>query len=211
VLRQPQIRSASIEKEDHRIAEHLNMCNSNGGWRLAACLFVLAAGLWLVPGLRAQTEAPVVEARMLLATDAVHPGATAKAAVVVHIPPGYHINDHKPSLDYLIPTELTLDPSKQFQVTKIDYPKGDSVKLAFSDTPLSVYQGRITLDAVFRVARETPPGSYTVKGKFAYQACNDHACFPPTAIPVTLGVKVVGRDVPLKQVNADVLNSRASN
>src|SRR5271157_6299097 len=47
----------------------------------------------------------VVKARMVLATSAAHPGAPAKAAVVAEIIPGYHINDHKPTLDYLIPTE----------------------------------------------------------------------------------------------------------
>jgi len=147
---------------------------------------------------------------MVLATDAVHPGSPAKAAVVVQIPSGYHINDHKPSLEYLIPTELKLEPSKQIEVTRIDYPKGDLVKLAFSDTALSVYQGKITLGAMLKVATATAPGSYTEKGKFAYQACNDHACFPPTSVPVTLSVRVVGRQVPVKQVNADVFLTSAS-
>jgi len=58
-------------------------------------------------------QAPqVVKARMVLATSAAHPGAPAKAAVVAEIAPGYHINDHKPTLDYLIPTEVTFEASK---------------------------------------------------------------------------------------------------
>lgn len=148
---------------------------------------------------------------MVLATDAVHSGSLAKAAVVAQIPSGYHINAHKPSLDYLIPTELELEANKQVEVAKIDYPKGELVKLAFSDAPLLVYQGKIALGATLKVAPATAPGSYTLKGKFAYQACNDHACFPPASVPVALRVKVVGRDVPVKQVNADVFNSSASN
>jgi thioredoxin:protein disulfide reductase len=171
--------------------------------------FALAARS--TPPLAAQVDAPVVEARMVLATDAVHPGSPAQAAVVAQIASGYHINDHKPSLDYLIPTELKLEPDKLVEVTKIDYPKGELVKLAFSDSPLSVYQGRIVVGTALKVAPSTTPGSYTVKGKFAYQACNDHACLPPTSVPVTLNVKVVGREVPVKAVNTDVFNARVSN
>lgn len=165
----------------------------------------------LAPQLAAQNSAPVVTTRMVLATDAVHAGAAAKAAVVVEIPPGYHINDHKPSLDYLIPTELKLEPGKHVEVIQIDYPKGQLLKLAFSDTPLSVYQGNIVVGATLKVAPATAPGSYSLTGKIAYQACNDHACFPPTTVPVALGVKVVGRGVALKRVNTDVFSAIAAN
>jgi hypothetical protein len=44
---------------------------------------------------------------------------------------------------------------------------------------------------------------YTLRGKFAYQACNDHACLPPTSVSLTLAVKVVPRAVALKSLNAD--------
>jgi hypothetical protein len=185
--------------------------SSKGGSRLSYGLLTFAVAAWLAPLLLAQAGAPVVDARMVLATDAVHPGSAAKAAVVAQIAPGYHINDHKPSLDYLIPTELKLEPGKQVEVTKIDYPKGELLKLAFSDTPLSVYQGKIAVVATLKVAPATAPGSYSVKGKFAYQACNDHACLPPTSVPVMLSVKVVGRDVPVKRVNADVFDTSVSN
>jgi hypothetical protein len=173
-------------------------------------LLVLAVARW-PGGLLAQTDLPVVEVRMVLATDAIHPGSPAKAAVVAEIASGYHINDHKPSLDYLIPTELKLEPDKLIEVTNIDYPKGELLKLAFSDTPLSVYQGKIVVGTTLKAAPGTAPGSYTVKGKFAYQACNDHACFPPTSVPVTLSVRVVGQEVRVKAVNTDVFNSRVSN
>ncbi len=84
------------------------------------------------------------------------------------------------------------------------YPKGTLKKLAFSDSPLSVYEGTVLVGALLDVAKAVPPGSYTLKGKFAYQACNDHACLPPTSVPLTVTVKVVPRNVPLKQVEFDV-------
>ena len=145
-----------------------------------------------------------------MATDSVHPGSSVKAAVVVQIAPGYHINDHEPTLDYLIPTELKLEPNEQVEVSKVVYPKGTRQQLAFSDTPLSVYEGELVVAAVLKIPSAVPAGSYTLKGKLAYQACNDHACLPPASVPLSLSVKVVGRTVPVKRVNADVFSKTAS-
>lgn len=164
---------------------------------------MLACGVTAIAA--AQNRPPVVQARMVLATDAVHPGSSAKAAVVAEIAPGFHINDHQPTLDYLIPTELKLDPSPRLAVAKLVYPKGELKTFAFSDTRLSVYQGTVEVGALVKVARAAPLGSYTLKGKFHYQACNDHACLPPTSVPVELTLKVVPRDVPLKPANAELL------
>jgi hypothetical protein len=162
-------------------------------------LALMAAGLGL-----AQNNNSVLEARAVTATDAAHSNSTLKMAVVAQVAAGYHINDHKPSLDYLIPTELKLEPSAQITLMDVVYPKGTLKKLAFSDVSLSVYEGTVVVGAQLQVAKAVPPGSYTLKGKFAYQACNDHACLPPTSVPLAVTVKIVPRTVPLKQVDADV-------
>ena len=148
---------------------------------------------------------------MMLATDAAHPGSTVEAAVEAQIASGYHINDHHPSLDYLIPTELQLEPSKQVSVEKVVYPKGEPQKFAFADRPLSVYEGSLVVRARLKLATGLAPGTYTLKGKLAYQACNDHACLPPASAPLTLTLKVVDRGVPLKRVNADVFRKISFN
>jgi hypothetical protein len=56
------------------------------------------------------------------------------------------------------------------------------------------------------VGRKVVPGVYALQGKFAYQACNDHACLPPASVPLALAVKVVPRAVALKSLNADDFN-----
>jgi DsbC/DsbD-like thiol-disulfide interchange protein len=164
--------------------------------------FALAA--WTGSLARAQGPTPVVQANLVMATDAAHANSSVKVAVVANVSPGYHINDHKPTLDYLIPTELKLDPLKQVSVKDVIYPKGELKKFAFSDGPLSVYEGTVVIGSLLQVARAVPPGAYTLKGKFAYQACNDHACLPPASLPLTLTLKVVARNVRLRHVNSDV-------
>lgn len=146
----------------------------------------------------------MVKARLLLSTDAVHPGGTAHVVVWVRIAAGYHINDHHPSLDYLIPTELTLNPGKAFAVQNITYPKGSPEKFAFSNTRLAVYEGEIDIGAVLKVDRNVAPREYPLQGRLKYQACNDHACFPPAAVPLALKVKVARSTVPLHRINSSV-------
>jgi Thiol:disulfide interchange protein DsbD, N-terminal len=148
----------------------------------------------------------VVKARMVLAASAAHPGAPAKAAVVAEIAPGYHINDHKPTLDYLIPTEVVFEPSKEIGAEKVDYPKGQLVKFTFADESLSVYEGTIAVGVALKVVPVAAPGDYALKGKLRYQACNDHACLPPASVPLELTVKVVSASVRLKPENVDVFS-----
>jgi len=161
--------------------------------RVIAIFMLVATGIaW------AQGNNPVVEAHAVMSTDAAHANSTVKLAVLAQVQNGYHINDHKPSLDYLIPTALKVDPSDQFTVKDVVYPKGTPVKFAFSDLPLSVYQGDLTLGVVLQSAKAVPVGSYPLKAKLSYQACNDHACLPPASVPLTVTIKVVPRSVPLK-------------
>jgi len=154
-----------------------------------------------------ETAPQIVAARAVLDADAAHPGSTVQVAVVAEIAPGYHINDHKPTLEYLIPSELKLEASPEVAVQDVIYPHGKLMKFAFEDKSLSVYEGTLVVKAVLKVARNTPPGTYTLKGKLAYQACNDRACLPPTSAPVEFAVKVVGAGVPVKHLNEDIFKS----
>jgi thioredoxin:protein disulfide reductase len=152
-------------------------------------------------------SAPVVSGRMVLDTDAVHPGSVAKAAVVAEVASGYHINDHVPSLDYLIPTELKLEPTPPVEPARATYPKGTLRKFPFLDQPISVYEGKLIIGQSLKVAADAHPGNYQLKGELEYQACNDHACLPPTKLPVSLEFKVVPRSESLKHINSDVFTA----
>ena len=152
----------------------------------------------------AQTPGPVVQAHAVTATDAVHADSPVKLAVLAEVAAGFHVNDHKPSLDYLIPTKFVVEPSDKFTVKNVIYPHGTPVKFAFSDVPLSVYQGKLTVGVLLQAASTVAPGTYTLNGKFSYQACNDHACLAPTSVPVAITLKVVPKNVPLKAIETDV-------
>ena len=149
----------------------------------------------------------VVSTRTFLATDAVHAGQTARLAVLAQIEPGYHINDHKPSLDYLIPTKIDFDASPAFKVESVVYPQGKPMKFDFMDTPISVYEGDVPVGSVLKIDSSTRPGSYALRGKFTYQACNNYACLPPTSASVEAIVRVVPSSVLLKPANSEIFKT----
>lgn len=190
----------------------LNFRTTRARFGLAATAAI--ASVFVVLGaagvMRAQSPPAVVTARWVLSTNAVHSASTARAAVVASVAPGYHINDHHPTLDYLIPTALTLDPGKVFSAGSISYPAGTMKKFIFAENGLSVYQGEIVIDAAIQVAKNVAPGDYALRGKLQYQACNDHACLPPSNAPVSLTVRVVGPQVPLRRVHSSVFSRNAA-
>src|SRR5215472_4189789 len=47
-----------------------------------------------------------------------------RLAVLLKIRNGFHINAREPSEDYLIPTELRVEPPAGFQAGAVAYPKG---------------------------------------------------------------------------------------
>ena len=169
----------------------------------------MLVSIWILmtmvtPLVWAQDKNPVVEAHAVMATSAAHANSPLKIAVLAQVAAGYHINDHKPTLDYLIPTELKIDPNDHFAVKSEVYPKGTPAKFAFSDVPLSVYEGPVVVGALLETGKSLPPGTYPLKAMLTYQACNDHACLPPASVPLTLGIKIVPSNIPLKAVDADV-------
>lgn len=94
--------------------------------------------------------------------------------------PGWHVNSHKPSEDYLIATEVKLDPLEGVRFGEPRYPEGKSQKFAFSDTPLSVYAETFSIEIPVEWPASGPaPG---ISGSVDYQACNDHQCLAPTSV-----------------------------
>jgi Disulphide bond corrector protein DsbC len=141
---------------------------------------------------QAPTLAPaqVVKTETYVSLSPVPRGKDFEVAVVVDINPAYHMNSHKPSEAYLIPTTLT--PKLPDGITLVDstYPPGHTKKFTFSDNPLNVYAGKITLKLKLSAGEKAPLGDTTIPITLRYQACNESACLPPVKIPVEAQVKI---------------------
>ncbi len=132
-----------------------------------------------------------------LGQDKIRSGDTVKVLFKVTVEKDWHINSNTPSEDYLIKTELKLADSVNFGLAGITYPKGKQVKLGFSDTPLSLYEGEFFISAKVYMKNELKPGEHFTKAVLSYQSCNNANCeFQAEAVaPLQLTVAAKGETV----------------
>ena len=116
-------------------------------------------------------------------------GAAAEAKIKADLDAGFHVNTNMPGDDYLIPLRLTWS-KEPLEAEQIAYPKGQSEKFAFSQTPISVYTGHVEIGTRFKAPQTAAPGLAFMTGKLRYQACNNKECLPPKTIDVKLTVEI---------------------
>lgn len=135
--------------------------------------------------------------------DKVNAGGQFKIAVKINIKDSWHINSDKPKEDYLIPSQVNVQIPEGFRLEKTNYPPAEEIKLGFSDTPLSAWQGEILIGSLFSVDKNISEGSYKLIINFDYQACNDMTCLPPSSVTDTLIVQVVSSQSVSNEINQD--------
>ena len=133
-------------------------------------------------------------------------GSTFEVAVVVGIMAGFHMNAHKVSEAYLIPTNLTAKLPAGFKEISTDYPAGKALKLSFADKPLLVYTDHFTVRAKLSTTANAPLGKVNLPFTLQYQACNDSVCLPPVRIPVTATIDVAPAGTKPQQVSPQIFS-----
>jgi thiol:disulfide interchange protein DsbD len=123
---------------------------------------------------------------------ALAPGATGTLTVRVAIRASWHVNANPPSLDYLVPTSVTLQAPHGIEARAARYPAGKPRQFAFAEVPLSVYEGEVAIVVPLAVAPDAAAGDYRVTGAVRYQACNDQLCLAPVSKPFSAIVTVAG-------------------
>jgi Disulphide bond corrector protein DsbC len=151
-----------------------------------AVLLIAASGAAEAPG-----KAPTLTVAPVPLTTAQRAQATM-VNLNFRVPPGYHINSNTPKSEFLIPTALKMDLPTDIILGKIGYPAGEEASFPFSpDEKLSVYSGDFTIAVAVHPLHSVVPGKYVMHGVLRYQACDNAACYPPKALPVSFEVKVV--------------------
>jgi len=143
--------------------------------------------------------------------DGVLPGGTMRAAIVITVQDGWHINSSKPHEKLLIPTALKLEPLEGVTVTEIIYAPGVDQKFSFSEQPMSVYDHESPIGITVQVAETAAPGALTLKGSLRVQACNDKSCLGPANIPVEIPITVLAPGSTPVQQEAELFATIARN
>jgi thiol:disulfide interchange protein DsbD len=160
----------------------------------AAALFggflVLLSAAFAAPPAVAQESAEsraadIVKTSLTVAPSPVAQSADFELKIVATVSRGYHVNAHKTSDEYLIPTTITLQLPSGVTQREIIYPAAKLAKLAFSDKPINVYDGVAILRVRLHAAADAPLGPASLPIRLRYQACNESTCFPPVNLPLT--------------------------
>lgn len=126
----------------------------------------------------------VIEPTAYVSLEPVPRGRTFDLAVVLKIRPGFHVNAHEASEDFLIPTEVTTELLTGFRVIATNYPKGELRKFRFSQKKLNVYEGSVTVRLKMEALDAAPLGTQELPLRLRYQACTNEVCLPPVSLPV---------------------------
>lgn len=121
----------------------------------------------------------------------VKAGTSAQATIKLNVVTPFHINANPPSEKNLIATTASIpDPKKGFFVDGTIYPKGEDKKFAFSEKPLSVYEGETVVKIPFKVNNTAEKGENLTQVKVTFQPCTDEVCYRPQTINVELPITV---------------------
>jgi len=101
--------------------------------------------------------------------------------VTLTIDPGYHLNANPASIDYLIPTVVTVPSAPD---AKITYPVGHVFKPKFSPEGISVYEGSVAIRAELPKGRLTSAASTPLR--IDMQACTAQICLPPATLTTSV-------------------------
>ena len=176
---------------------------------------LFAAGLALASAAPAAAQAftsgRVVKAQGYLSFDRVPPGSSFRLAVAAKIDDGWHINAHNPTLDYLIPTSLSIEKNDGMQGLTFDEPiYPGHVERAFEFTAgekLRVYEGTVLIGVEGKAAKDLAPGARSLRCTLTVQACNDKSCLAPAKLTVEIPLPIAGPGEPVNAVNGDIFGS----
>ncbi|NUN10575.1 MAG: thioredoxin fold domain-containing protein [Ignavibacteriaceae bacterium] len=145
----------------------------------------------------------IVTIKSSLSFDRAPAGTEVKLAVKARIKEVWHINSDKPKEDFLIPTELVVKSDDGITLIKTVFPKAKDIKLDFSDTPLSVYEGDVVFGGIVKLPDSIAEGSYNLIIQLNYQACDNSTCLAPSEVYDTLQITVVNKSEVINEINQE--------
>jgi thiol:disulfide interchange protein DsbD len=181
--------------------------------RLAAVFLALAvSALQMVAGARAidlgaDPFAEPVTAAGFLSLSNVPQGGSAQLAIEIQIREPWHVNAHKVTEDFLVPTEVEFDLPEGVTLRGTTYPTGIEKKLDFAESLLLLYQGRTLIGAVVDVDTAAPAREDTVVAHVTFQACDNEKCLLPQTIDVMIPLRISSPREAVDLANTEVFDA----
>jgi len=136
------------------------------------------------------SSAELVSVDLRLAETPVPAGRSVRAAAVLTVEDGWHINAHRPTYDYLIGTTLDWTSGSTLTAKNVQYPPSKRLDLDFADDAIDVYEGTVPIFFDVRPTGSAEPGEQRFTARLRVQACNDRTCLQPSTVRAGLSVPV---------------------
>lgn len=109
----------------------------------------------------------------------------------IQVHDNWHIHSNKPNEEYLIASRLSLAGYKDlFSLENISYPEPREYYFAFSDKPVSAFDGEFYISGFIALKKDVGPGHYKIPLEFSYQGCTDSACSAPETQTVDIKLEI---------------------
>lgn len=159
------------------------------------------------PYLVAQGSQRVVDVKGFASVDGIRLGDSFKVAIVLTIEQGYHINAHTPTLQYLIPTQVNFQKSKELAMGPPLFPVPVNRSFEFSpSTPLAVHEGEVIVIAEGHSTKTGSSSSVTVLGQATVQACSHNQCLAPVKISFKIPIKILKAGEKSNPINQELFD-----
>jgi thiol:disulfide interchange protein DsbD len=139
---------------------------------------------------RPSSSADLVSVDLRLAATPVPAGESVRAAAVLTVEDGWHVNAHQPTYDYLIGTALDWELPSDVTVENVHYPRPKRLELGFVEDAIEVYEGTAPIYFDVRSASVAAPGERRLTGRLRVQACNDQTCLRPSTVRASLRLPI---------------------
>jgi len=149
-------------------------------------------------------QAPWLRAAVYLDREALARGSAFRAAVVLDLDRGYHVNATPPSHEFLIPVGVAPRPHEGIVWGDVRYPEGEAAAAEWSDTPVRFYTGRAIVTVDGTVAADAPLGPTRLAFTLTYQGCDAKTCYPPGERTLEVTTTVVPADAAPAAANQDI-------
>jgi thiol:disulfide interchange protein DsbD len=159
--------------------------------RLLPATALVAALLGAVLSAQAPRNRPgVAELAVVPAALDVQPGGSARAAITVRLPEGFHMNSDKPREENLIPITVSMEAVPAVSGASAAFPEALDLKQEGSVLPLRVFEREFAIGLQVNVAADAAVGAYTLPLRVRYQACDEKQCYLPITAPLELKLAV---------------------
>src|SRR4030095_14838661 len=126
-----------------------------------------------------RTRPGVAELAVMPAALEVQPGGSARAAITVRLPEGFHMNSDKPREENLIPITVSMESVPAVAGAIAAFPEAIDLKQEGAAPLLRGFERGFVIGFQINAAADAAAGAHKLPLRVRYQACDEKQCYLP--------------------------------